>query len=44
MCGEKLAKYKIPKRFFVERTLHMLPIGKVDKVALQKKESQSNDK
>jgi acyl-CoA synthetase (AMP-forming)/AMP-acid ligase II len=35
-CGDKLANYKIPKRFILCDSLPMLPIGKVDKVALKK--------
>jgi len=35
LCREKLANYKIPKRFIFKDTLPMLPIGKVDKVALK---------
>jgi acyl-CoA synthetase (AMP-forming)/AMP-acid ligase II len=34
-CREKLANYKIPKRFILRDSLPMLPIGKVDKVALK---------
>jgi acyl-CoA synthetase (AMP-forming)/AMP-acid ligase II len=34
-CRERLANYKIPKRFVLERQLPLLPIGKVDKVALK---------
>jgi len=33
---EKLAKFKVPKRFFVRPLLPLLPNGKVDKVALRK--------
>ena len=35
-CRDKLANYKIPKRFILCDSLPMLPIGKVDKVALKK--------
>lgn len=35
-CRQHLANYKIPKRFVFVDTLPMLPIGKVDKVALRK--------
>ncbi|UYV35773.1 acyl--CoA ligase [Rhodobacteraceae bacterium D3-12] len=35
-CSQKLASYKIPKRFFIVDSLPMLPIGKVDKVTLKK--------
>lgn len=34
-CRANLANYKIPKRFFLEKDLPLLPIGKVDKVALR---------
>ena len=34
-CRDKLANYKIPKRFILRDSLPMLPIGKVDKVALK---------
>jgi fatty-acyl-CoA synthase len=34
-CREHLANYKIPKRFVLVNELPMLPIGKVDKVALR---------
>ncbi len=33
-CRERLANYKIPKRLFLLSELPMLPVGKVDKVAL----------
>ena len=35
LCREKLANYKIPKRFVFKDKLPMLPIGKVDKVVLK---------
>ncbi len=35
-CSQKLASYKIPKRFLIVDTLPMLPVGKVDKVTLKK--------
>ena len=35
-CKERLANFKVPKAFFVRDTLPMLPIGKVDKVALRR--------
>jgi len=35
-CRDKLANYKIPKRFILRTSLPMLPIGKVDKLALRK--------
>jgi acyl-CoA synthetase (AMP-forming)/AMP-acid ligase II len=34
-CRERLANYKIPKRFVLRRELPLLPIGKVDKIALK---------
>jgi acyl-CoA synthetase (AMP-forming)/AMP-acid ligase II len=34
-CLEQLADYKVPKTFVVRSQLPMLPIGKVDKVALK---------
>jgi acyl-CoA synthetase (AMP-forming)/AMP-acid ligase II len=39
-CRENLANYKIPKRFFLVRELPLLPIGKVDKVALRKQAAE----
>ncbi len=35
-CAERLASYKIPKRFVILDALPMLPVGKVDKVTLRK--------
>lgn len=35
-CRRHLANYKIPKKFFVESKLPMLPIGKIDKLALKR--------
>jgi acyl-CoA synthetase (AMP-forming)/AMP-acid ligase II len=35
-CKERLVNFKVPKAFFVRGTLPMLPIGKVDKVALRR--------
>ncbi len=35
-CKNELASYKIPKRFIVCTELPLLPVGKVDKVALRK--------
>lgn len=35
-CRERLANYKVPKRFFIESALPTLPVGKVDKIALRK--------
>ena len=34
-CRERLANYKVPKRFHLRRKLPMLPVGKIDKVALR---------
>ena len=36
LCKEKLANFKVPKRFFIRPLLPMLPSGKIDKMALQK--------
>lgn len=35
-CRERLANYKVPKRFVVLNELPMLPVGKIDKQALKK--------
>ena len=35
-CGERLANYKMPKKFIFLPEMPLLPIGKVDKVALKK--------
>lgn len=34
-CRERMANYKVPKRFFIRNSLPMLSIGKVDKIALR---------
>ncbi|MEZ6011412.1 MAG: class I adenylate-forming enzyme family protein [Hyphomonas sp.] len=34
-CRDRLANYKIPKRFVIEENLPLLPIGKVNKIALK---------
>lgn len=34
-CRNRLANYKVPKRFHIRSELPMLPIGKIDKGALQ---------
>ena len=34
-CRERLANYKIPKRIVVLPEMSLLPIGKIDKVALK---------
>ncbi len=36
-CHERLANYKIPKRFIIQDALPLLPIGKVDKVELKRR-------
>ncbi|MFZ5615720.1 MAG: class I adenylate-forming enzyme family protein [Pseudomonadota bacterium] len=36
-CRENLANYKIPKKFVILDAMPLLPIGKVDKVALKKR-------
>jgi acyl-CoA synthetase (AMP-forming)/AMP-acid ligase II len=35
-CKERLANFKVPKRFHLRQKLPMLPVGKIDKVALRK--------
>jgi acyl-CoA synthetase (AMP-forming)/AMP-acid ligase II len=35
-CKQKIANFKVPKKFFVRPILPMLPTGKVDKKALKK--------
>lgn len=35
-CRERLANYKVPKRFFVRDELPMLPVGKIDKARLKR--------
>jgi acyl-CoA synthetase (AMP-forming)/AMP-acid ligase II len=42
-CKEWLANFKVPKAFFVRDTLPMLPIGKVDKVALRREALEALD-
>lgn len=39
-CRARLANYKIPKRFVIEPNLPLLPIGKIDKVALTRRAAQ----
>lgn len=39
-CRGLLANYKIPKRFVIEPNLPLLPIGKIDKVALKRRAAQ----
>jgi acyl-CoA synthetase (AMP-forming)/AMP-acid ligase II len=34
-CRERLARYKVPKRFVVVDALPRLPVGKVDRAALR---------
>ena len=36
-CRERVANYKVPKRFAVEDSLPLLPIGKIDKEALRRR-------
>ncbi|MDR3461833.1 MAG: class I adenylate-forming enzyme family protein [Beijerinckiaceae bacterium] len=36
-CREHLANFKIPKRIYIEESLPLLPIGKVDKVELKRR-------
>jgi acyl-CoA synthetase (AMP-forming)/AMP-acid ligase II len=36
-CRARLANYKIPKKFLITRSLPLLPIGKIDKVALRRR-------
>jgi len=36
ICKERLANYKVPKKFNVQHSLPMLPVGKIDKQALKK--------
>ena len=35
-CRDHLANYKIPKKFIIKPVLPMLPIGKIDKMALKR--------
>jgi non-ribosomal peptide synthetase component E (peptide arylation enzyme) len=44
ICKEKLASYKIPKKFNVQCSLPMLPVGKIDKQALKKAAAASRGK
>jgi acyl-CoA synthetase (AMP-forming)/AMP-acid ligase II len=39
-CRSLLANYKVPKRFVIEPNLPLLPIGKIDKVALKRRAAQ----
>ena len=39
LCREKLANYKVPKRFFIRKNLPLLANGKIDKTALRKEAS-----
>jgi len=36
-CKNKLANYKVPKHFEISNELPMLPVGKIDKIALKKR-------
>jgi acyl-CoA synthetase (AMP-forming)/AMP-acid ligase II len=40
-CRERLANYKIPKRIIAEQDMPLLPIGKIDKVALKKRAAEN---
>jgi acyl-CoA synthetase (AMP-forming)/AMP-acid ligase II len=40
-CRERLANYKIPKRIIIEPDMPLLPIGKIDKVALKQRAAQT---
>ena len=39
-CRARLANYKVPKRFVIEPNLPLLPIRKIDKVALKRRAAQ----
>ncbi|GAA0313177.1 class I adenylate-forming enzyme family protein [Sphingomonas oligophenolica] len=39
-CRDQLANFKIPKRIYIEKTLPLLPIGKVDKVELRRRAAE----
>lgn len=41
-CREKLANYKIPKKFFVRAELPLLPVGKIDKQALKSRRAPND--
>ncbi|MFW6081629.1 MAG: class I adenylate-forming enzyme family protein [Desulfosalsimonas sp.] len=40
ICRQKLANYKVPKRFFIRKQLPLLANGKIDKAALRKEAEQ----
>lgn len=40
----QLANYKVPRKYFIEPMLPMLPIGKIDKVSLKKRVSKEDVK
>jgi acyl-CoA synthetase (AMP-forming)/AMP-acid ligase II len=40
-CRGRLANYKIPKRVIIEANMPLLPIGKIDKVALKKRAAET---
>jgi acyl-CoA synthetase (AMP-forming)/AMP-acid ligase II len=40
-CRERLANYKLPKKFELCAELPLLPIGKVDKIALRRRAAES---
>jgi acyl-CoA synthetase (AMP-forming)/AMP-acid ligase II len=35
-CRDRLANYKLPKRIILQKVMPLLPVGKIDKVALKK--------
>lgn len=40
-CRQRLANYKIPKRIILEPNMPLLPIGKIDKMALKRRAAES---
>lgn len=40
LCREKLANFKVPKRFFIRQSLPLLANGKIDKAALREEAKQ----
>jgi acyl-CoA synthetase (AMP-forming)/AMP-acid ligase II len=42
-CRERLARYKVPKRFVVLEALPLLPVGKIDKSSLRRLQLQRGD-
>lgn len=43
-CRQHIANYKVPKQFIIENELPLLPIGKIDKQALKRLASESNQR